>query len=154
MLEDFILISSAILVLIVIWRGLDWAQFARAYLLFFGVRAVLNTIISNFLVSLNYLEFPYRFLPHLTANNLIYDGFLLPGFTLLVLHYAIRLRMLWWGMGVYVVFLVVQDYFIMKHTELLVLHKWTLYHTAISGALNYGVNLFLFRWFIRWDRRK
>ncbi len=145
-LEAGILILFSLANLWLIIKYLDWRRNYPLYLAFFIFVGLVNNTISNVLINKGFLEFPWRIFPAWTLNNIVYDFFLLPAFTLLLVDIALNTRKFLGFMLFYSAFITVQDYLVSYYTALLVRREWPLFYTAISSALIFIIWLFFYQW--------
>lgn len=151
-IEAGILMLLSLVMLLLIIRYLDWRNNYPLFLVFFILVGLVNHTISGVLINKGYLAFPWRIFPAWVPNNLDYDLFLLPAFTLLLIDIAVNTRKFWQFTLFYAAFITVQDYLISQYTTLLVRLEWPLVYTAISSALIFMVWLFVYQRLKRYIR--
>jgi len=135
--EGWLVLSTSILFLVIVVIRLNWRQKFPVYLMLLLLLGLTDTWISHMLVLQDYLEFPHRLFPDWTLNNVVYDLWVLPAFLLLLVDDVRERQRPWLTMTLAASGLTLQDYWIETYTNLLVLEKWTLWHTWFSTALYY-----------------
>lgn len=147
--ELLILLFFAAVVLAVAYRRLHWVQRYPAYLLFITVAGLLDTWVSHGLVLAGYVTFPWRFLPGITLNNMLYDLLILPLFSLVIIEWALAEKRFWLPLLFYAGVITAQDWLAIHYTRLLAFEKWTLFHSAVSAAVFFAMLRQYFCWLCR-----
>jgi hypothetical protein len=132
---------------------LPWRKGYPVYLISLALTGFGAAFFNNTLVAAGYLEFPWRLLPEWTTSNVVYDFWLLPAVTLLLVDRAVLTGRTWLYAGIYLAAITVTDGLVIRHTELLVFRNWTLIHTAVGAAVMFAVTLVVYRWLWRYFRR-
>lgn len=145
-LEAWLLIIFSILVLIFLLIILRWRTHYPVYVIFFISTGLFATWISHILVLRGYLQFPFRPFKDFTLNNIIYDLFLFPGFLLLIIEVALKMRKTWLAVIFFISFTTLQDYLVERYTMLLSYNKWTLIHTVSGSCIAFIICLLFYIW--------
>lgn len=125
---------------------LDWPRCFPVYGQFMIMTGLLNHAITHSLVINQYLEFPWRFFPLWTYNNILYDLLLLPAFGLLLIEWStIKGKRISFALF-FSLFIVLKDYILAEYTDLLSLFKWTLAHSMIGALITFYFWSALYFW--------
>lgn len=151
-LEAGLLTGFSLLMLALAARRLEWGERYPLYLVFLIVAGMANSLISHTLVIGGRLEFTWRPFPEWTLNNIVYDLWLMPVFTLLLVDAALKMGRKWEAVLFYPAFNTVLDYYVLQYTLLLSFKKWTLAHTAISSVLVFFIWFWFYHWLARYMR--
>lgn len=128
---------------------LPWRRGYPVYLLSLILAGLGVAWASTALVLAGFLEFPGRPLPGWTVSNVVYDFWLLPALTLLLVDRAALTGRTWLYAGIFVVVVTVIDFFVLRYTGMLIFKNWTLGHTAAGAAVLFAVMLGTYRWLWR-----
>jgi hypothetical protein len=116
----------------------DWKARYGKYIIFLITSSLFYGWMSHILVVSGFLEFTWRFLPHYTLDNILYDIIIFPGFSLFMVVYGNKnaKRFVIYGF-LFAVVIALQDYIAAEFTNMVVMKNWTAYHTAVGCIVLY-----------------
>lgn len=145
-LNPLLLVLFSVLMVVALKSFLDWNALYPVYLLFIMMVGFMASLVSHILVIKGFLEFKWRLFSSLVLNNVVYDFFLLPSFSLLLVVWAQQTGYPWLFAILFSGFTTLQDYLIERYTDMLDFKRWTLVHSAIGSGIGFLLWYLFYSW--------